>query len=289
MARGLRKNRSPMRHPFVCALASLLVSVAGAGCGAESDSGEIVGDEADVTADATIELTADFKTQVVGRPTAGKGVRIDYALERLPQCRGNVGGGGPGWTITGYYSENGGPAKTFDPTALSSDGKSRIAKPAVVALTQGGDLALWFLVSSRFGCSEFDSAFGQNYHVDVAGAPPVAGASILFKKDGSVAQDGTLRAGGKVKVRYEQDRLPACRRVQAGNPLWTISGFASISGGQAQVFQTGRPEGSDREEIDAVLDLPRAGELALWFEVTSIGGCHEYDSKSGQNYRFRIE
>jgi len=259
------------------------------GCSAETAASDPASDDSEVQSEATIKLTADYKMQVSGRPTAGKGLRIEYALERLPQCRGNVGGGGPGWTITGYYSENGGPAKTFDPTTLSQDGKDRIAKPATIALGSGGDLALWFEVTSRFGCHEFDSAFGQNYHLDVAGAPPEAGASIVFKKDGSIDQDGALKAGGKVKIRYEQDRLPKCRRTQGGYPQWAITGYASIDGAKAQTFQTGRAEGSDREAIDAILDLPHPGELALWFDVTDIGGCHEFDSKNGQNYKFRIE
>lgn len=274
-----------MRHALLFVLG--LVAV---GCSAETtDSSEPAGDVSDVTSEATLSLSADFKTKLVGRPAAGKGLRVEYALERLPQCRGNVGGGGPGWTITGFYSENGGPAKTFEPTALTPDGKDRVSKPVTIPLTQGGDLALWFQVSSRFGCSQYDSAFGQNYHLDVAGPPPDASASIVFKKDGSIAQDGALRAGSKVKIRYEQDRLPDCRRSQGGYPQWSISGFASIAGGQPQSFQTGRPEGSDREEIDAILDLPRSGELALWFQVNDVGGCNKFDSNNGQNYRFRIE
>ena len=275
-----------MRYAFVC-----LIGLVVAGCSAPTSSSPSAptSDEADFTESATIKLGADFKTELLGKPTAGKGIRVEYALERLPQCRGNVGGGGPGWTITGFYSENGGPAKTFDPTTLSPDGTDRVAKATTITPGQGGDLALWFQVTSRWGCSEYDSAFGQNYHFDVAGPPPDASASIVFDKDGSVAQDGTLRAGGKVKIRYEQDRLLACRRVQQGNPVWTITGFASISGAPPETFQTGRPDGSDRVAIDAVVDLPRAGELALWFQVTSLGGCSEFDSKNGQNYRFSIE
>jgi hypothetical protein len=265
----------------------LAVAMCAAACGAETTDATS-GDEADVTSDATIKLTSDFKTTIAGRAKAGGGLRVEYALDRLPQCRGNVGGGGPGWNITGFYSENGGAAKTFEVSALTPDGKDRVAKPARVVLANGGDVALWFQVTSRWGCSEYDSQFGQNFHVDVAGAPPEAGASIVFAKDGTVDKQGTLRAGGKVKVRYEQDRLPQCRRTQAGNPQWNISGFASLAGAQ-QTFSTGRPDGSDREAIDAILDLPRSGELALWFEVTSIGGCHEVDSKSGQNYRFAVE
>jgi hypothetical protein len=270
-------------------LSALLVITATAGCSAETPSSDPASDDSEVQSDATIKLTSDFKTEVVGRPTAGKGLRIEYALDRLPQCRGNVGGGGPGWNITGYYSENGGAAKTFEPTALTEDGKDRVSKPVTIALKQGGDLALWFEVTSRFGCHEYDSSFGNNYHVDVSGAPPDAEATITFGKDGAPKQDGALKAGSKVKIRYEQDRLPDCRRSQGGNPQWSIGGFAQIGGAEPQSFQTGRPDGSDREEIDAILELPRSGELALWFQVVSIGGCMKYDSNGGGNYKFRIE
>jgi hypothetical protein len=267
----------------------LTLALSAVACGTDTTNDDGVVAEADNTTDATLKLTSDFQTVLSGRPKAGGALRVEYAIERLPQCRGNVGGGGPGWNIAGYYSENGGPAKLFEVTELTPDGKDRVAKPARIPLTNGGDLALWFQVSSRWGCSEYDSQFGQNFHVDVEGPAPEAGATIVFAKDGSIDQQGELRSGGKVKVRYEQERLPQCRRTQGGNPLWNISGFASLGGAEAQTFSTGKPVGSDREAIDAVIELPRAGELALWFEVTSVGGCHEVDSKGGENYRFTVE
>ena len=176
-------------------------------------------------------------------------------------------------------------------TELTPDGKDRVAKPATLPLTQGGDLALWFQVSSAFGCSEFDSAFGQNFHVEVEGPKPDTSDAprIAFARSGDPQVTGTLRAGGKVKVLYEQDRLPQCRRVQLGNPVWNIGGFASLNGEKTSSFATGRPSGSDREEIEALLDVPKTGELALWFEVTSLGGCHEVDSNGGKNYRFNVQ
>ena len=39
---------------------------------------------------------------------------------------------------------------------------------------------------------------------------------------------------------------------------------------------------------EALVDLPHAGQLSLWFQVTSLGGCMQYDSRSGANYRFSI-
>ncbi|MBF5067492.1 hypothetical protein G6O45_30280, partial [Salmonella enterica subsp. enterica serovar Istanbul] len=84
-----------------------------------------------------------------------------------------------------FYSENGSAAKTFEVSALTPDGKDRVAKAARIVPSQGGDLAIWFQVSSAFGCSEFDSQFGQNFHLPVKGAPPEARATIAFGTDGS--------------------------------------------------------------------------------------------------------
>lgn len=266
----------------------LLLLLPLAACSSEASSA-VEGDEADYTDDARIVFTSDYQMHLTGTPRAGKGLLVEYALERLPQCRGNLGGGAPAWNITGYYSVSGGPAKIFEVSALSEDGKDRVAKPARIALESGGDLAFWFQVHNRWGCSEFDSAFGQNFHVDVQGPEPDADARIVFRADGAVDQSGTLRAGGNVQIRYEQARLPQCRRQQGGMPQWSITGFASIDGDEPATFQTGRPDGADRTEIDALVPLPRSGELSLWFQVVSLGGCHAYDSQNGQNYRFRIE
>ena len=74
-----------------------------------------------------------------------------------------------------------------------------------------------------------------------------------------LTQIGELRAGGKVKITYEQDRLPACRRTERGNPVWTITGFAQVDHEAAHTFDTARPEGGDRVEVEALVDLPHAG------------------------------
>lgn len=266
---------------FAAANASLV------GCSAAEDAAESASQE--VNATATLRFEAGAEPSLAGELAAGKPFVVEYDPARLPQCRGNLGGGHPAWNITGYYSQNGGTPKTFEPTALSADGRDRVSAPVSLELDQGGDVALWFQVHSSFGCSAYDSAFGQNYHFTARGAAPEADASLTFKADGSVAKEGALRAGGKVKVHYEQERLPDCRRVQGGLPQWSITGFAQASGEAPRTFDTGRPVGSDREAIDAIVDLPRSGELSLWFQVVSVGGCMKYDSNGGANYRFPIE
>lgn len=275
--------------------ALIILALTASACSLEANDSppdEAATDDSNIESDAaTLKLTDSFESILTGQPKAGRSLRVEYALGRLPQCRGDLPGGTPGWNVTGYYSENGGPAKSFDVTQVSPDGKSRIAKPARITPTAGGDLALWFQVTNRWGCSAFDSAHGKNFHVAVAGtAPdPALMASITFLKDGSMRTENTLRSGGKVKIRYEQDRLPGCRRIEQGSPNWGIAGFASLPSGETKRFETTRIEGSGRQDIDVVLDLPTAGELALWFQVSSRGGCVAYDSKNGQNYRFAVE
>lgn len=267
--------------PVACVLALV-------GCGASASDGAVTGDDANQIEGATISFRSGFHTDVSGALAARKPVRIEYALDRLPQCRGNVGGGGPGWDITGYYSANGGAARSFDVTALTPDGKDRVATPATITLDQGGDVAIWFQVTSAFGCQEFDSQFGQNYHFAVAGAPPVADATITFDGSGDPHQDGELKAGAKLRVHYDQARLDDCRQSQMGHPVYTITGFAQIDGDEPVTFDTGRPDGYDRVAIDALVDLPHEGDLSLWFQTTSISGCMKYDSKNGSNYHFRV-
>ena len=283
-----------MRIVTCLAVASLASSLAVlGGCSSQStDDGSTVGagDEQDQTSDgATLKLTADGQTRTVGSPVASKGIVVEYALERLTQCRGNVGGGGPAWTITGFYSENGAPAKTFEVSKLSADGKDRVASAGRIVPSAGGDIAIWFQNTSSFGCSQYDSAFGQNYHLSVGGVAPGADASITFSKDGEPVKTGTLKAGGKVKVHYEQDRLPDCRRTQGGNPQWAISGFSQVDGEDKHSFDTAIAQSGDRKEVDAYVDLPHAGKLALWFQVVDVGGCNKFDSNNGANYTFSIE
>jgi hypothetical protein len=274
---------------FLSRLVAPLVALTAA-CAAQpadaTSTSEQRASEQDAIDGAAVTFTSAFDTQVTGAPSVGSGLRIDYALDRLPECRGAFNSGAPAWDITGFYSENGGAAKTFAVTDLSPDGKSRVPKPARLEPSQAGDLAIWFQATNRWGCVAYDSNLNKNYHLTVrAGAPA---PTITFTKDGTVAQTGALRAGGKVVVRYEQDRLPQCRRTVQGNPGWTIAGFSQLDREAVRPFETARAEGATKKEIDALVDLPHAGTLSLWFQVTSLGGCMQYDSKGGANYTFDV-
>lgn len=260
-----------------------------AGCSSEVDGASATDDQA-LTQAATVKFLSDFTTTVTGTPKAGKGLRVEYALDRLPDCRGEVAGGGPGWNITGFYSENGAPAKTFEVTKLSGDGHDRVSKAAVLPIKSGGDVAIWFQAFSAFGCSKYDSAYGQNYHFAVTGRTPEVAARLVFKESGEVEQQGDLHPGDKIAVYYEQARLPECRRIERGAPVWTVSGFSQFDDEDVKAFDTGRANGSDRDTVDAILELPqRTGQIAFWFEVNSLGGCMHLDSNGGINYVFDVK
>lgn len=268
----------------------LLTAALATACASPSADDAAQGDEAEVTAAASYVLSADHQEKLSGTAKAGSPITIQYSLDRLTSCRGNVGGGGPGWNITGFYSENGGPAKTFEVTKISSTGKDRESKPATIVPSQGGDLALWFQVTSVFGCTDYDSAFGNNFHIQVqGGAPADPIPTITFEKSGAPTVKGDLKAGGKVAVHYAQERLDKCESYQAGNPVYGISGNYMLNGGAPKSFDTGRAEAGKRVAVDAVLDLPSAGKLELWFETTSIQGCHAFDSNMSANYKFDVQ
>ncbi|WP_043709739.1 DUF6209 family protein [Corallococcus macrosporus] len=90
----------------------------------------------------------------------GSTAAIHYSVDRLTQCRGNLNGGAPGWTITGHYRFNNGPVHSFWVAGFSSTPNP--PAPAI-PLSTHGTLAVWFENTSRWGCQAWDSNFGNNY------------------------------------------------------------------------------------------------------------------------------
>ena len=90
--------------------------------------------------------------------------KVFYEANRLPQCRGTTNTGGPAWTITGYYSVNGGPVQSFWVAGHSPSGST--AQPSI-SLSQRGGLSMWFQVTNLWGCNAWDSNFGANYSFNI--------------------------------------------------------------------------------------------------------------------------
>lgn len=261
-----------MRTIGALSMALVLCSVA---CGGTEETDVSEGNLQN-TADLT--FAADGSVRATGDLVEGGLLKVHYDAARLPGCRGDFQGR-PGWTITGFASVGGAPAQTFD--ALDAT--------KAVKLTGNGDLALWFQVTSRWGCSEYDSKLGANYHFTVQKRGSAPSASIVFDASGNPTQTGELKAGGKVKIHYAQDRLTTCRGSQGGYPQWSLTGYASLNGRAAKAFETTEAtRDGNRSDTDAFVELSESGDLALWFQNTSRYGCNAYDSKGGANYHFVV-
>lgn len=94
----------------------------------------------------------------------GQTAAINYSTDRLTQCRGDINSTTPGWSIYGYYQFNGGPVQSFWVAGLKSDPS---APAPSIPLNAKGDLAIWFQNTNRWGCSAYDSNFGNNFHFNV--------------------------------------------------------------------------------------------------------------------------
>ncbi|MCA9617711.1 MAG: hypothetical protein KC731_01740 [Myxococcales bacterium] len=140
--------------------------VFGAGCSApdtEQQTGSV--EDAAITPAATLTFDAGWGELQDGPLVAGGTVTIDYDPARLAACEATQGGNLQ-WAVTGYAQIAGGPVTTFDVLSPNHPG----GEPVTFTLDAAGDLALWFEATSGYGCHEWDSDFGNNYHFEV-GAP----------------------------------------------------------------------------------------------------------------------
>lgn len=141
----------------------------------------------DLTAgDAKLRFTADFRVEQDKALTAGKKVQVLYDAARVTDCLGEQNGQ-PAWTQTGFYRVNGGQVGNFEAAGFSPSGGKKdavIALPAPVVRGAGspvGDLAIWFQTTNRWGCSAWDSNYGDDYHFAIQ--PPANAPQWLGQAD----------------------------------------------------------------------------------------------------------
>ncbi len=116
-------------------------------------------------------------------------------------------------------------------------------------------------------------------------------ASISFNADWSVnASASPLPAGAQVAISYDANRLPGCRgTTNTGGPAWSITGYYRFNDGAVQSFWVAghSPDGNTAQPV-ITLPAGRSGGLALWFQVTNMWGCSEWDSNYGHNHTFTV-
>ncbi len=130
---------------------------------------------------AHLSLRAGWTTAQRGALVAGGTAVIDYALERLPECR-NTHNGYPAWDLIAHArfspsgEETSGSVRAFDSVGGTPTSAARPV-PFEVALPRGAtSVELWFENRSGAGssCVTWDSNLGANYRFDVLPAAPAA-------------------------------------------------------------------------------------------------------------------
>ncbi len=147
----------------------------------------------------------------------------------------------------------------------------------------------WLVVAalSTFGCAVDDGQADTSIDDGTDALTQIP--TLTFNADGSLTQSAPLVAGGNVKIQYSQSRMRQCTGNFNGAPGWVITGYASLAGAAATTWDTGRVSGTRRVAVNQVIALPRAGDLALWFQQTSRWGCQAWDSRNGQNYHVTVQ
>jgi hypothetical protein len=113
-------------------------------------------------------------------------------------------------------------------------------------------------------------------------------ATIRFAADWSETVDGELRAGASARIVFDPARLPRCRGTQGGIPQWSIGASWLLRGTDGSEHRGSGTVAGLNAGSPVVVDLPVAGELSVWFELTDRWGCHEYDSNFGEDYVFDV-
>jgi Family of unknown function (DUF6209) len=125
---------------------------------------------------AVLSFQTDWRQSQLGPIRQSELLTINYDPQRLPNCRG-YHGGIPAWDLftTLRFSPSG---ETTSGLLLQHTGRDGVLDPPraipfslrVPADATGAEV--WFHNTNVFGCSAFDSQFGQNYHFAVDRAGP---------------------------------------------------------------------------------------------------------------------
>jgi len=231
--------------------------------------------------EATISFRSDWNIVRNGLFIEGGTARVQYDAARLPQCRGDQNGH-PAWSITGYARVNDGPIQSFEAGGHSPSGGTQ---PSVVQLPAAGRVAFWFQITNVWGCSAWDSNYGRNFVYEVAPQP-----RIVFDRAWSETVIGMPGSAPGLLIDYDLSRLPSCRAGYNGFPTWEILVWWRFDGGPVQYTPVTKVvDGNVRVSSPALIEIPSgAREVELWFKSSDRGGCVQYDSDYGRNYRWRV-
>jgi uncharacterized protein YraI len=233
----------------------------------------------------TITFKSNYTQSVSGTLLAGSPVRIKYDLARLTTCRGESNNTEV-WGVTGWAQFDSGAPTSFAVSHLDVNHVVPVAAELQIPAS-ATKVAMWFSINNRWGCNAYDSNFGDNYNFTVDHHS--VGAVLAFDADGTDSQSGAVHAGDKVVIHYAPDRLSECSGSTGGHAAWAVTGHWQVDGGSIHDVMVSRADGANLVAADPLVTVPRGYDLALWFEATSVWGCHAYDSAFGANYHVTIE
>lgn len=214
---------------------------------------------------------------------AGQPAVFRYDTNRLPSCRATYNGS-PAWAISAMYQAD---TSSTVPTLMVTNG-SNASNPVDVPFTvpYGVDLAVWFHNSDDWGCSTWDSSYGQNYHFAIQSPP-----TIHFNVDWTNPVAGTLKAGAPIAIDYDVRRLSTCRSTYGSSPAWYVDVSYRFDGGTIYNASLSYvPGGAQGQQTPAVISAPAgAHQVEMWFTNGDVNGCQAYDSRYGQNYVFTLQ
>jgi len=254
-----------------------------AACNARSPEAAVVAADTAATP-PTLTFAADWSVAQSAPVIAGGKATIHYDVARLPNCRATYHGL-PAWGISAFYAVDGGQAFTQPVTQFQNG----VVNPvdATFDVPPGNDLAVWFSNSDEYGCSQWDSDYGRNFHFALVADAP----ALHFRwPSWSEEQSAPLVAGHDFLVDYDIRRLPNCRQDYNGMQTWDVTVSYRFDGGAAQSASLTRSLNDyNRVQAPARITAPQdASTVELWFENHDRTGCQMWDSAYGANYRFSL-
>lgn len=127
----------------------------------------------------------------------------------------------------------------------------------------------------------------------------IENATLEFLIDWQERQTGAIRAGGKLIIKYDPERLKHCRLNWRGAEVWDIEAFVKFHPG-GQFFSGTVLEKISANDYGPVIrlepkplevDVPRdAREVEMWFRNSHFvsSQCEAWDSRFGQNYWYSV-
>ena len=232
----------------------------------------------------TLSFAADWSVTQSAPVIAGGKATIHYDVSRLPDCRATYHGF-PAWGIVAYWAVDGGQA--FSAPVTQFQNGQVVAVDATFDVPPGSDLAVWFFASDEYGCTQWDSNYGRNFHFALVADAP----ALHFRWPGwSQDQSAPLVPGHDFLVDYDIRRLPDCRQDYNGLQTWDVTvGYRFDGGAAASASLTTTPNDYQRVQAPARISAPEGAHVVdLWFENHDRTGCQMWDSAYGANYRFDL-